>query len=500
MSVRIRATVGALVVGLVNTLFVAPANAEPAPGAPGLGDPIRKGAGNGGYTVDHYDIRLTYQPDTDHLSGRTTISAVATQDLSQFNLDFALKVTAVRVAGADATFRYDAADKTELVVAPSAAVAKNQRFEVVVDYADTPSTVTVDTVQVWVRTPTGGVAYGQPRSAETWFPSNDHPSDKATYTISAAVPDGHIALSNGTVTRTPERPGWTRWNWRTQKPMTTYLPFIALGKFEFNEGTSPSGLPCYTAYDNSLGDFLPVAKQAIERTPEIVDYFGSTSVFGPYPFESIGGVAVPKQQFAIENQTRPVYGTYFWDKPDDPIWVVAHEQAHQWFGDSVSIGNWAHMWLNEGFATYGEWLWAEHSGRATADEIAAGFYNKYSAADDFWKLQVAPSTRLFDPPIYERGAMALHALRTEVGDDAFFRILQGFHLAHRDANVVTDDFIARAERVSGRQLDALFKTWLVDPVKPPVGPNGAPVATTAAIPSVVEEMAEIHKNIHAPAH
>ena len=496
MGTPTRVGAGILAASLASTLFVAPASAAPAPGSPGLGDPIYKGAGNGGYAVDHYDIRLTYQPSTDELTGTTTIRAVATQDLSQFNLDFALKVVAVRVAGAAATFRYDVADATELIVTPSAALAKDQPFEVVVDYADIPSQVKVDNIQVWTRTPTGGVSIGQPRSAETWYPSNDHPSDKATYTVSAAVPDGYVALSNGTLTKTAERPGWTRWQWRTQRPMTTYLPFIALGKFQFTATTSPRGLPYYTAYDESLGAMLPIAKRSIDRTAEVVDFFASTSRFGPYPFESIGGVAVPTVQFAIENQSRPVYGTYFWDKPEDPIWVVAHEQAHQWFGDSVSIGNWAHMWLNEGFATYAEWLWAEHSGRATADEIADGFYNKYPADDPFWDLRLAPSTRLFDSPIYERGAMALHALRTEVGDATFFRILQGFHLQHHDGNVVTDDFIARAERVSGRQLDALFNTWLVDPVKPATGPNGTVVGRDASVPPVVDEMAEIHKHVH----
>ncbi|GAA3691772.1 M1 family metallopeptidase [Nonomuraea antimicrobica] len=497
MRKRTRVAVVTVASGLALGLLCAPANAEPSPGSPGLGDPIYKGAGNGGYDVEHYGIRLAYQPSTDELSGHTTIRATATQDLSQFNLDFALKVTSVRVGDAPAAFRVDPADKTELVVTPSRPVQKDRPFEVVVAYADVPSQVQVDGVQVWHRTATGGLSVGQPLSAETWYPSNDHPSDKATYDVSVAVPDGTTALSNGILSgRAHERPGWTRWSWRAGQPMTSYLAFIALGRFEYHEGASPRGLPYYTAYDESLGERLPIAKQTIERTPEVTDFLATK--FGAYPFDSIGGVATSGFGFAIENQTRSVYGTSFWDRPN-PDWVVAHEQAHQWFGDSVSPANWSEMWLNEGFATYAEWLWSEHNGRGTAAELADAFYARYPADDPFWQLVLSPGTKLFAAAVYERGAMTLHALRTEVGDDAFFRILQTWHLSKRGANATTAEFVAHAERVSRKPLDALFKQWLSTPAKPPVGPNGS-ATTSVAAPAVVADMAKLHQHLAAHRH
>lgn len=501
MRTRIRAgfTAGAgvAIAGLASALMTGPVSAEPAPGAPGLGDPIYPRAGNGGYQVEHYDVRLTYQPTTYELSGRTTINAIATQDLSQFNLDFALKVTAVKVGGAPATFTTDAADKTELVVTPAKPVLKNQRLTVTVEYADIPSQVKVDNIQVWHRTATGGISVGQPRSAETWFPSNDHPSDKASYAVSVAVPDGNTALSNGILaSKAADKPGWTRWNWRAAQPMASYLPFIALGKFEYNARTSPSGLPYYTAYDVSLGDQLPIAKANIERTAEITDFLAGK--FGRYPFDSLGGVATSGFGFAIENQTRSVYGNSFWSGPN-PIWVVAHEQGHQWFGDSVSLANWSEMWLNEGFATYAEWLWSEHSGQGTADELADAFYAKYPADDAFWKQVISPTTLLFHDAVYQRGAMALHALRTEVGDNAFFRILREYHALKRGGNAKTADFVKTAERVSGKQLDAVFKTWLSDPVKPPTGPNGQAARTTKA-PASFADMVRVHKELHDHQH
>ncbi|GAA4030624.1 M1 family metallopeptidase [Allokutzneria multivorans] len=478
---------------LLVALFVTAAGAAPSPGAPGLGDPIYPLAGNGGYDVQHYDIDLRYQPATDELSGTTTIRATATQDLSQFNLDFALKVKSVRVGGEPAAFRVDAKDKTELIVTPRRPVGKHRPLVVAVEYADVPSQVLVDGIQVWHRTETGGVSIGQPRSAETWFPSNDHPSDKATYTVSATVPDGTTALSNGILTGRTQLSGWTKWSWRADEPMVSYLPFLALGQFEFNAGTTGRGLPYYTAYDVSLRELLPAAKANIERTPEITDFLASK--FGPYPFSSLGGIATSGWEAAIENQTRPVYGNSFWSGTSQE-WIVVHEQAHQWFGDSVSLKDWSNMWLNEGFATYAEWLWGEHKGQTTAKDVADAFYSIFKADDPFWKVVLSPGTRLFDSAIYKRGAMALHALRVTVGDDVFFRIMRGYFAKHRGGHVTTADFTAFAEQVSGRKLDALFTTWLSTPSKPPVGPNGTPVTATPQSLRLATDMLAAHEKPH----
>ncbi|MFB9691185.1 M1 family metallopeptidase [Amycolatopsis plumensis] len=479
---------------LLSALFTGTANAEATPGAPGVGDPLYKWAGNGGYTVDHYDIDLRYQPATDELTGRTTIRASTTQDLSQFDLDFALKVTSVQVNGAPATFGPHPENQTELVVTPSTPVAAHQQMVVVVEYADVPSQVRLDGVQVWYHTETGAIATGQPRLCRAWYPCNDHPSDKATYAVSATVPNGNTVVSNGAlVSRTQPVPGWTTWRWKAEEPMVSYLAFIALGRFELDAGVTQRGLQYYNAYDPALGTSLPTAKSTIERTPEIADFLSTQ--FGPYPFSSIGGVATNAWGSAIEHQTRPVYGNQFW-QDKDPSVVVAHEVAHQWFGDSVSLQDWTNMWLNEGFATYAEWLWTEREGGATVAELADAFYARYSEEDTFWDLVLWPGTRLFQPAVYERGAMTLQALRTEVGDLAFFRILKGYHQKFQGGQTTTAGFLEFAEQISGRQLDSLFKTWLVDPAKPPVGPNGTVAANGSAL-SEVAELSKLHSRLAA---
>jgi aminopeptidase N len=171
--------------------------------------------------------------------------------------------------------------------------------------------------------------------------------------------------------------------------------------------------------------------------------------------------------FALENQTRPVYSPVFWEfgGGDD---VVVHEIAHQWYGDHVAVEQWDDIWLNEGFASYAEWMWHEHEGIETAQEVFDFFYEATPPDDPFWELEIGDPgpDQLFDEPVYVRGAMTLHALRTEVGDRAFFRILRTW--AAGDGNGSTAEFVALAERVSGSQLDDLFEAWLFTGSRPDV--------------------------------
>jgi aminopeptidase N len=192
-------------------------------------------------------------------------------------------------------------------------------------------------------------------------------------------------------------------------------------------------------------------------------------VFGPYPFDAAGGIVddEPRLEFALENQTRPIYSPSFFADAVSGDSVVVHELAHQWFGDGLPLARWSDIWLNEGFATYAEWLWAEREGTATVrqqfDEAAA-----LPAADPFWSVTIGDpgSERIFDEAVYVRGAMTLHALRTAVGDEAFFRILPGWAATRAGTNVATADFVAFAEEVSGQELDELFTIWLATPQRP----------------------------------
>ncbi|MGK4585617.1 M1 family metallopeptidase [Kitasatospora sp. HPMI-4] len=466
-------------------LLANPASAAtPTPGSPGIGDPYYPTYGNGGYRVSHYDLRLKYQPSTDELQGTATLLATATQDLSRFNLDFALNVSEVVVNGRPAKFA--ATGEQELEITPAAPLAKGSGVTVVVRYSGVPSKVARYGFTAWLRTPDGGVAAGEPESAWWWFPSNDHPSDKATFDVSVLVPDGTQAISNGVLTSSSSELGWTRYNWRENKPQATYLATLAIGRFDVTTSTSSGGLPIINAYSKDLGDNDGSARASVERTGELADWL--SGIFGPYPFSALGGyVPNTKTHFALETQTRVFYSPAQFANGANPS-VVVHELAHQWYGDSVSLERWSDIWLNEGFARYAQWLWSEHEGEGTTQELADYLYASHPADDPFWTVKPGDPgpAHQFDTPVYERGAAAIQALRNTVGDDKFFQILRAWPTEHRYGNATVADFQALAERISGKKLGDLFQTWLYTAAKPSASTTGTAKFAAAAKGSVKE--------------
>ena len=653
------------------------------PGAPGIGDPYFPLDGNGGYDVRHYDLDVTYDPETDLLSGTATIRARATQNLSAFNLDFAgLNVRSVHVDGRPADWTRDG---DEMTVTPTRGLRDRTRFTTVVRYDGIPETLPDDSG--FFHTDDGALVIGQPHVADTWFPVNDHPLDKASFTIVITAPSGLEAISNGILKNTRERNGWTTWTWDAREPMAPYLVGMGIGEFdvrayrqagirywdaidpdlftplsprtgqqyavsqaadlsykrlthtisvpaegaqlsfwitrdtEFNwdfafvevhtvgqddwttlpdqngATTQDTGFSCpywlqlhpflehyqtdngddtcaptgttgewyaasgasdgyeewavdlsayagsqvevsisyasddsvqlsglfvddilvstgegTTSFENDGDTFdgwlVPgapegsepnpndwvagtteaapptlgeVAEASLARQPEILEW--ESDLFGRYPFSAAGGIVDDEDRlfFALENQTRPIYSKYFFDDSVSGDSVVVHELAHQWFGDSLAVAGWQHIWLNEGFATYAEWLWSEREGLGTAQEIFDFVYST-PADDPFWDLTIGDPgpDNVFDIAVYDRGAMTLHQLRLTIGDDDFFRLIRRWVRSYEGGNVTTDDFIALAERVSGQQLDDLFDVWLFTPSKPELPDAAAASARTAA--------------------
>ncbi|MFD7019212.1 M1 family metallopeptidase [Streptomyces sp. NPDC059161] len=446
-------------------LLVIPASAADfTPGAPGIGDPYYPASGNGGYDVSHYDLKLRYQPATDLLEGTATLLATTQQDLSRFNLDFGLAVSEVRVNGAKAAFAKSGSH--ELEITPASPLPKGRSITVVVKYAGKPSELKVDGWTAWQRTPDGAVAAQEPDSAVWWFPSNDHPLDKATYDVSVKVPDGTQAISNGVLQSRSSKLGWTTYNWRSNKPQASYLTTLAVGKFDITTDKTASGLPVLNAYSKDLGDNDGAVRASVERTKDVAEWL--ESVFGKYPFNALGGYVpnVPSH-FALETQTRPFYSPAQFANGAN-VSVVVHELAHQWYGDSVSVKGWKDIWDNEGFASYAQWLWSEKEGDGTAQQLADWVYAQHPADDPFWKVKPGdpgPDNQ-FDAAVYDRGAVAIQALRNTVGDASFFKILKGWPAEHAYGNAAVGDFVSYAEKISGKPLAALFDTWLFQPAKP----------------------------------
>jgi len=437
-----------------------------AAGAPGVGDPYYPLYGNGGYDVRHYDLSVRYDPGTDRLKGVAIITAVATQRLACFNLDLVgLTVREVAVDG-----RVAAWSRTdhELTVIPRHAVNDGGRFRVVVRYGGSPLMFTDPLAGLaygFTDTDDGALVVGEPEVAASWFPVNDHPVDRARYTFRITVPDGYDVVANGLPRRITSRGRWTTHVWRAKDPMISYLATFDVGEWDIRTSETTSGLPVIDAVDPDLGT---LADASLARQPEIVSFLEDN--FGPYPFETVGAIVDDSKDlwFALETQTRPIYPRYAFKHRWGDYFLV-HELAHQWYGDLVALGRWRDIWLNEGFATYAEWLWTEHEDVGTPQEILGAIYAEIPADDPFWEVAIGDPgpLYLFHEATYIRGGMTLQALRNEVGDAAFWEILRAWADEHAFGTGTTPELVELAERVSGLDLDGLFETWLFTPEKPP---------------------------------
>jgi aminopeptidase N len=278
------------------------------------------------------------------------------------------------------------------------------------------------------------------------------------------VPTGYDVVANGVRESRTTTGDWTTHVWQADDPMASYLATIDIGDWKMRFRRTETGLPIIDAVDPDVFDDV---KASLRREPEIVSFLESQ--FGPYPFGSVGAI-VPdsrKLAFALETQTRPVYSRYFFPFGGD--FVIVHELAHQWFGDLVAVDRWQHVWLNEGFATYAEWLWDEHEGFATPQEILESLWHDIGPRSSFWWVVVGDPgvDDLFDGAVYLRGAMTLQALRNEIGDDAFWTILHSWTEMNAFGTGTTEEFIALSEQVSGQDLGDLFDLWLFTPSRPP---------------------------------
>jgi len=324
--------------------IVAPSSASASfgPGADGVGDSLYPKAGNGGYDVGHYDLDVRYDPGTKVLTGTAVISATATANLTRFDLDLhGLTVASATVDGADAK---PSRTGDELVLTPANRLPSGQKFSVTVKYSGTPVPYTEAGTGTdgFLATADGAVAIGEPEVAASWYPVNDHPRDKATYTIRIAAPDGLQVLSNGVLTGTTSAGGYSTTTWSVTAPMASYLATMVIGHYRIQSGTA-DGKPVLSAV---AADLPTTIDAQLHRTPEIIEYLATQ--FGPYPFDAMGGIVITdsRVRFALENQTRPIYSNVFFSPNTDSTWVIAHELAHQWYGDSVSVNSWSDIWLN----------------------------------------------------------------------------------------------------------------------------------------------------------
>jgi aminopeptidase N len=419
-------------------------------------DPYLPGHGDRSWSAAHYALDLDYDLAGNRLRAEAVIDAVADEELTRVVLDLAgLDVAKLTVNGRPPA-KY-AIRGNRLVVTLRAPITKGAAFRLAVKYAGAPKPL-IDKRHGdagWEELHDGVIVAGQPHGAPTWFPCNDRPDDKASYSINVTAAADYTVIANGELVEKRRGSSTVKWRYEQVQPMATYLATVQIGRYELRpyDGTP---VPMAAAVPADLG---PGFEAAFGRQPEMLARF--VERFGPYPFAAYTAVVTDDDlEIPLESQGLSTFGRNFCRDDWDAIRLVAHELAHQWFGNSVTLARWRDIWLHEGFACYCEWLWSEASGGDSADAWARHHHERLSGlAQDFLLDDPGPEL-MFDDRVYKRGALSLHALRLTIGDDAFFALLKDWVADHGDSSVTTDDFRLFASARTDVDLTDFFDAWL----------------------------------------
>jgi Peptidase family M1 domain/Peptidase M1 N-terminal domain len=480
------------------------------PGARTLGDELFPQIGNGGYDAGHYLIELDYDPvANEFLAGtKTTINAMATQDLSEFSLDFQdIPVSAVTVNGeaadsfeqvdAEPPFDPVATQPMKLVVDPATDIPNGTSMEIVVEYAGTPVQVTdADTsLEGWIpacyplappQTCDGAFVVNEPIGAQGWFPSNNFPTDKATFETRVTVPESYEAVGIGELVSNDATAGDRTWIWSEDDPTSTYLTTATVGQFDFTErditeALTGTVLPQFEFIDSSsTTEQKDAINASLARTEEMTNFLAER--FGAYPYDSGGAVAdrAAGVGYALEVATRPHYsGGFTTGNPSIGQGTLLHEISHQWMGNSVTLANWKDIWFQEGWAQWVTWSWNFHDG--TSNGSPASQWDSQYTDGDLAKWDTIPTELNNNPadlfanfPTYVRGAMTYEGYRQIVGGPKFFDFARELTSRFAYGNVSSEDVVDLAIEISGFEGDDLalledyFQQWLYEAGRPTI--------------------------------
>ena len=420
-------------------------------------DPYLPDNGNFGYRVSRYELDLEYKVNINRLAGTATITAVTLASLKTFSLDLsdALAVSKVSVNGRrPANF---ARSKGKLDVTLSSALPAGAALKITVRYSGTPKPIRSLWGDVGFEELTSGaLVAGQPNGAASWFPCDDHPSSKASYRIAIATENPYHALANGELVSRRTRAAMTTWTYEQPEPTSTYLVTLQIGEYQQHRLTKSPVVMNAVLPQRLRQNF----DHDFERQPQMMKLF--VKLFGPYPLSNGYTVVVTDDDLEIplEAQGISIFGANHCGGHRSAERLIAHELAHQWFGNSVTVRRWRDIWLHEGFACYAEWLWSENSGGRTADELAKHYHHRLKHSPHHLLLSDPGPRDMFDDRVYKRGALTLHVLRRTIGDERFFDLLRDWTTRHRHATALTDDFTGLAANYAEESLRPLWQAWL----------------------------------------
>jgi len=432
-------------------------------GEAGIGDSYYHDLGNGGYDVEHYNITLAVEPEKNEIAGTTTLEARALQRLRSINFELqGLTIESIRVNEETATYSRQG---NEVTIIPASPLPAGRPFTIEISYYGSPepglSRSGIGRMG-WLHHENGTInVLSEPDGASSWFPVNDHPRDKASYRFEISVPEPWNVAATGVLREVIETGSSIRYIWEMEAPMASYLASINIDRYTLEEGQGPHGIKMRNYFPPGYPEDL---KSNFDAMPEMLEYF--SGLFGPYPFDVYGVVITAQQPFcpgALEGQTLSIHC------PDSVMadeYVIAHEIAHQWFGDSVSLENWQDLWLKEGLASYAGWLW-EHR-HEDLDTFTAFVGERKQSFTLTTPIAQPAADSLYGAEAYIGGAIFFHALRLQVGDPAFFEALRKYAEGYRHGNASVDEFIEVVAAASGQEMDAFFTDWLTVTTLPPL--------------------------------
>ncbi|MCR4439269.1 MAG: M1 family aminopeptidase [bacterium] len=417
------------------------------------------------FDITSYELHLRIDPSTETISGVATVRFCSRDSaLQSIELDLSSALTVSGVVGNSAGFVH-ANDR--LTVQLDHALAPGEHAAVAVYYAGKPRNVG-GLGMVFARAANAPSVHtiSCPYHAYLWMPCRDYPGDKAdSVRMVVTVPSSMVVASNGRpLAQEPHGDGTTTFTWLESYPIATYLICLTAGKYTvLNDAyTSVSGkvVPLqYFVYPSDVAK----AQEDFAVVPRAMAAFEHW--FGEYPFaDEKYGMAECQMIFGgMEHQTmttiHPNYitGQHTYDD------VFVHELAHMWWGDCVTVENWHHCWLNEGFASYAEALYHEYySGKAAYHAHMNTSLNALQYKEPVYRHDLSNAMGIFDAVVYNKGAWILHMLRGMVGDSAFKEILRLYRQRHEYGNATTEDFCRVCEEVAGTSLDWFFQEWVYD--------------------------------------
>lgn len=420
-------------------------------------DPYLPNNGNFGYRVSRYELDLEYKVASNRLSGTATVTAATLASVQAFTLDLHDSMNATKVTVNGRRPAHFATSGGKLRIRLPDPLPAGSAMSIAIRYAGAPRLIRTLWGDVGFEELSNGILVaGQPNGSPSWFPCDDHPSSKASYRTTICTDSPYYAVAAGELVARRVRAGQTVWTYEQPEPTSTYLATLQIGMYTAHRLAGST-----VAMQAILPDRLwPDFEHDFARQNAMMKLF--IKLFGRYPFAGGYTVVVTEDELEIplEAQGVSIFGANHCDGTRASERLIAHELAHQWFGNSVTARRWRDIWLHEGFACYAEWLWSENSGGRSADELARQHHRRLAAQPQELLLSDPGPANMFDDRVYKRGALTLHALRGIVGDTNFFALLRDWTTRHRHGTVVTDDFTGLASNYAEVSLRPLWESWL----------------------------------------